>query len=266
MAYVYRITHKETKEYYIGYHRRGLTIGKDYWTSSNLISFNKDNVHEWHIEIIWTGGDEECWHKEQSIIRECIKDELCLNRNYSGPDGVYKYRVDEEQRRRMSESHKRRWTDELRAERSAQTKQNWASKSEEEKAELRAVTSKSLTAYWEGNESAREERSEELKERWSDPEYKAKHAAVNRDSRKRYWADPVWAAAQVEKMKANTTRGPKMAALWKDPIWREKILSKRRGRKNPRVSCIVCRKDIAAPSLDMHQRGARCRKKDKNNG
>lgn len=86
LPYVYRLTHKESGQFYIGY-RCGnskpaeFDLGCDYFTSSKIVAdlgfdnFNKEIIDE-------VSNSELAYHKEQILIKDSIDDPLCLNRHY----------------------------------------------------------------------------------------------------------------------------------------------------------------------------------------
>ena len=84
--YIYKITDKETSEFYIGSQCSGLIIGKNYFTSSYNKNFKnkfKSNPNLFDIKIIgiFTNSDA-CILQENVFIRDNIKNPLCLNMNY----------------------------------------------------------------------------------------------------------------------------------------------------------------------------------------
>ena len=84
--YIYKITDKETSEFYIGSQCSGLIIGKNYFTSSYNKNFKnkfKSNPNLFDIKIIgiFTNSDA-CILQENVFIRDNIKNLLCLNMNY----------------------------------------------------------------------------------------------------------------------------------------------------------------------------------------
>jgi len=109
LPYVYRITNKKTKEFYIGYRYKnvdlGLTAIKDigiiYWTSGKIKKSFKNNPKNFIIEILFESNhviknpknnEDELiayWY-EQIIIRDNIKSKLCLNGFYINPENYSK--------------------------------------------------------------------------------------------------------------------------------------------------------------------------------
>ena len=82
---IYKITHKLTCEFYIGITKN--TIGVDYFTSSKSISFSRETVNDWHIEILTESTDREyIWREEQRLIKENFNNPLNLNRHYRNED------------------------------------------------------------------------------------------------------------------------------------------------------------------------------------
>ncbi len=82
--YIYKVTDKETKEFYIGSQCRGLTIGVNYFTSSRNKEFRnkfKSNPNQFEIKIIGVFADSEaCVLQENIFIKNNIKNPLCLNK------------------------------------------------------------------------------------------------------------------------------------------------------------------------------------------
>ena len=84
--YVYKLTHKESGEFYIGYREANKVpaledLGKQYFTSSNTIqelgfsNFDIEIIEEFETGI-------EAYNYEQILIKENIHDSLCLNGHY----------------------------------------------------------------------------------------------------------------------------------------------------------------------------------------
>jgi hypothetical protein len=98
LAYVYRLTHKITKEYYIGYRYANIKLklhpeddlGKIYFTSSTYIS--EENFNDYISEIIHKTSDpDQAYDYENKLIAENWDDPLLLNRNYTtGLNGRFK--------------------------------------------------------------------------------------------------------------------------------------------------------------------------------
>lgn len=83
--YVYKLTHRETGEFYFGYRRANKVpalddLGKLYFTSSKFV---RPNFKMFNIEILFefTNADEAFW-KEQELIAENAKHPLILNRKF----------------------------------------------------------------------------------------------------------------------------------------------------------------------------------------
>jgi hypothetical protein len=89
LPYVYKLTHKETNHYYIGYRCKNVAIGKKseddmgntYFTSSKLI--NSNNINDYNIEIIAEFyKSDDAYDFEQDLIRENWEDDLLINDHY----------------------------------------------------------------------------------------------------------------------------------------------------------------------------------------
>lgn len=90
LSYVYRLTHKKSNKFYIGYRYANIAlkihpeddIGIHYFTSSSYI--NKSNIHEYNIEILFKSKNpEESYDYENSTILENWGDPLLLNKHVS---------------------------------------------------------------------------------------------------------------------------------------------------------------------------------------
>lgn len=88
LAYVYRLTHKITSEFYIGYRFANIKqkihpeddLGKIYFTSSEYINYS--NFHEYDSEIIFRTPDPDIAHDhENKLILENWENPLLLNRH-----------------------------------------------------------------------------------------------------------------------------------------------------------------------------------------
>lgn len=87
LPYVYKLTHKETGEFYIGYRAANKVyssndLGCKYFSSSKKVK--SIGFENFNIEIVaeffaW----EDAYDFEQGLIKEHFKDPLCLNRNYN---------------------------------------------------------------------------------------------------------------------------------------------------------------------------------------
>lgn len=92
-GYVYKLTNKETKEYYFGSRVANIKLKrspeKDLWIHYFTSSKNIKRMIEEHgaqmfiAEIIFThtDRDEVYWH-EQNLIKSHIQDSMCLNKHY----------------------------------------------------------------------------------------------------------------------------------------------------------------------------------------
>jgi hypothetical protein len=87
LPYVYKLTHRETGEFYIGYRAVNKVssledIGFKYFSSSKKVE--ELGFENFNIEIIAEFFKPEVAYEfEQNLISENIKDPLCLNRNYN---------------------------------------------------------------------------------------------------------------------------------------------------------------------------------------
>jgi group I intron endonuclease len=114
LPYVYILTNLETKEFYIGYRyknvRLGLRsdedIGKKYFTSSKYI---KPIFHKFKIQILAEFfSSDDAYDFEQNLIKESVKNTLCLNRHYQNRSDkrfVLKGPHTEESKRKMRKPH-----------------------------------------------------------------------------------------------------------------------------------------------------------------
>jgi len=98
LPYVYRLTHKLTNHFYIGYRCKNVYLNKSskddlgvvYFTSSKLI--NSKNINDYDIEIIaefYTSND--AYDFEQELIREYWDNPLLINDHYHR-DGVGRWK------------------------------------------------------------------------------------------------------------------------------------------------------------------------------
>ena len=122
--HIYKVTNRETGQYYIGSQCSGKTVGVNYFTSSHNKEFKADfktyGEEKYKIEVIKSFIDpEECVRVENYMIRDhmLLKDGLCLNRFYCcngekifsrlGTHGWNKgIHLSEETRKKMSEAKK----------------------------------------------------------------------------------------------------------------------------------------------------------------
>lgn len=103
LPYVYKITNKETGEFYIGSRfanvKLGLTPEEDlfikYFTSSKLSKEIKNNIDKYNFVILMKSSQEISYNEkshlvvywyEQLLIKENRKNVLCLNEHYIDPD------------------------------------------------------------------------------------------------------------------------------------------------------------------------------------
>lgn len=100
-GYVYKITHKKTEQFYFGSRvaniKKKLVPEKDFWihyfSSSKKIKeiIRVEGVAAFHTEILYTNtnADEVFW-QEQELIKEHIKNPLCLNKHYKDKSSGHK--------------------------------------------------------------------------------------------------------------------------------------------------------------------------------
>lgn len=112
LPYVYKLTHKETDQFYIGYRCSNKVIAEEdigyrYHTSSKVIK--SIGIDKFDIEIIaMFFKAEDAYEFEQNLIKENFSGPLCLNRNYN-VNGTAKYnttgmKLTEETKQKMSVS------------------------------------------------------------------------------------------------------------------------------------------------------------------
>lgn len=221
---IYKVTKKDSGEYYIGYTKH--QIGIDYFTSSEHITFSKDTLHEWNIEIIKQDDDRDrAWRIEQALIKEHIEDDLCLNRSYQDPNGkVWGTKWDDPEWRVMmtnaiSESRK---DPKLREQLRKTTTAAWARPESRARfmAGLRAANDK---------ESNRQNKSKAVKKFYEDPANRQKQSKIQR----RAWSNP-------------------------ELIARHSAMIKQ--RMSIQASCLLCRRTLSANNLSKHYGSNRCRK------
>ena len=93
LAYTYFIKNKITEEFYFGSRYRNIILNRtpeeDFWvyyfTSSKCIKadINLFGVDSFEFEIIFKDSDyNKCYWYEQYLIKEHIKNPLCVNKNY----------------------------------------------------------------------------------------------------------------------------------------------------------------------------------------
>lgn len=129
--YIYKVIDKETQEFYIGSQCSGKIIGKNYFTSSYNKKFKKkfeSNPKLFEVKIIGIfTNSNDCILQENIFIRDNIKNELCLNKQYvigqeiqfnttgrfHSKESIQKminakkgHFVSEETKKKLSESHK----------------------------------------------------------------------------------------------------------------------------------------------------------------
>ena len=211
MAYVYKITHKESKRFYIGFSKGAKRIGIDYFTSSQHTGYTPETVGEWTTEIIREGDGEECWRLEQDMIRDEADNPLIINRHYC-PEGsktpVYFMEHTEEHNRHKSETAKDRWQNDE---------------------EYRQNHMDGARKRWDNDDAGRQRMSEWNKKNWKDPEYREHMSKVMSENAKEIWARPGY----KENKRAGQIAAAK--ARWAKPGARERhreALRKARERKN----------------------------------
>lgn len=89
--YVYKLTHRDTGEYYIGYREANkkparLDLGQEYFSSGKI---TKENFYQFRPEILqeFDTGDD-AYDYEQSLIKNNRKDPLLLNKRYDSGEGL----------------------------------------------------------------------------------------------------------------------------------------------------------------------------------
>ena len=132
--YVYRLTHKETGQFYIGYRcankvQAARDLGHFYKSSSKLVK--QLGFENFHCNILAEFFDKEAAHNfECELIRESIKDPLILNQCVQG-EHFRSTKHSEETKRKIAEANRgkhppervaknkpnlgRKWSDETRA-------------------------------------------------------------------------------------------------------------------------------------------------------
>ena len=101
LAYVYKLTHKITKEYYYGYRSANIELklqsvddlGIHYFTSSTYIT--ESNFGEYNAEIVAEFfNPDDAYDHEQNLIREHWKDPLLLNRHFVR-SGLLRFKIND---------------------------------------------------------------------------------------------------------------------------------------------------------------------------
>jgi hypothetical protein len=116
LAYVYRLTHKITKEFYIGYRYANIKLqiqpeddlGVTYFTSSEYIG--SDEFHEYESEIIFKTADpDEAYDRENMLISENWGDPLLLNKHWQS-ENKRRFKVTEEGVAKLRQTNKnKKW-------------------------------------------------------------------------------------------------------------------------------------------------------------
>lgn len=113
--YVYKLTHRETKQFYIGYREANKLpasedIGSTYWSSSKLI---KDiGFDKFDVEIIAEFFNaDDAYRFENELIEEAFSNPLCLNKHYTNKELKRKFKHDKphtaKAKKKMSEALKK---------------------------------------------------------------------------------------------------------------------------------------------------------------
>ena len=183
MITLYKVTHKESGEFYIGQTRK--TIGVNYWTSSNYVSFSRDTIDDWHIEILQQDEDREVIYKaEQIVIREHYDNPLNLNRNYTieGSGNHYDgYWEDPAARARHSQVTQQQMSDPAR----------------------RAHNAKMSRAQHRRNPQQKVKHGEKIKQLWRDPEFREKVREAKSQNKDRTSANGLIRAAKLREIKVS---------------------------------------------------------------
>lgn len=86
LPYVYKLTHRETGEFYIGYRavnkvKSGFDLGFKYFSSSKRVK--EIGFETFYVEIVAEFFDaKDAYQFEQELIKENFKDPLCLNKSF----------------------------------------------------------------------------------------------------------------------------------------------------------------------------------------
>lgn len=143
--YVYKLTHKTTKEFYIGYREANkvashLDIGDKYMSSSKTIQ--KLGFDNFDISILF-----ECYHEDREVgsanaydvenemIAEYFDDTLCLNKHFRLRNGDTRFRNTEEAAEKQKITCANR-SEDVSAALSANFKAIWANRTDEYKAAI----------------------------------------------------------------------------------------------------------------------------------
>ena len=246
MAYVYQITHKTTKEYYIGYTKH--TIGVDYFTSSNHVSFSEETVDDWDIHIIGEYEDSDtAYDVEQRLIEQHIEDPLNINRTYV-KEGQRRFRIEGDLVRYHNE---RRMKDPL-----------WVEG-------FREATIK-------GAKKAKAKKSAKQQAKWADPVWAEKMRTALKNQRRntpgraaagraiaKLWKTPEYYNKVNKEVCCIKCRRVTYSRCLTNHIGSSKCTTEPKVRKKAiqiRLSCIYCRKETVNYILKRHQEGRGCKK------
>jgi len=153
--------------------------------------------------VFETHSEQDTFDKEVQLIQELQThiDHGNGGANFTfGGEGGVGYKFTEEQKEKMSESHKKKWENpEYRAKMLEMVKTHW--EDPEFKAKMKEVHNDLKT---------KKKKSEAVKKLWEDPEHREKMS----ESRKKMWEDPEAKKKMRESMKKK----------WEDPEYRAKVL------------------------------------------
>lgn len=152
LPYVYKLTHKTTSQFYIGYREANTEPASEdlpkYQSSSTYVK--ELGFENFHYDIIAEFAyAQEAYDYENILIQESFDDPLCLNRHYqTSTDNRFRnpgpgtYSLTETQKAKLSAAvkgkKKKPWTEEQKAARSAAMKgKKQGPRSEEAKSNMR---------------------------------------------------------------------------------------------------------------------------------
>ena len=182
--YVYKLTHKESGEFYIGYREANKVpaledLGKQYFTSSNTIqelgfsNFDIEIIEEFETGI-------EAYNYEQILIKENIHDSLCLNGHYH-VNGSYRF-VGPHSDKTLLKMRNTRSSSQYRTALSERTKELWQDEEYRKKNDLsylrtdevkKKMSDSKLEFY--ATEQGKQWSSDRSKKMWQDEEYRKKN-------------------------------------------------------------------------------------------
>ena len=264
------------KPFYVG---KG-TEGRVKDLERNVLHTNIKKKHGIIREVVFeTNSEQESFENEIQLIQELQThvDHGNGGANFTfGGEGGTGYKFTEEQKVKMSESHKKRWEDpESRIKKGKSSKKMW------EDPEIREKISKSIKKYcedpehkekrseiskkmWEDPEY-RQNVSESCKKSWENPEYKEKMSEIN----KKMWENPEHREKVSERIKDHHSnpefrkkQGKKMREVLSDPEIREKISKITKEKlSDPEVRKKISEKvKLSAEKLTSEQRSEKIRK------